>query len=80
MLGYLHFFLFSGPFSDLLQLLVKTIFRLQEGENAGVTQEGTAADANLGRDNFRYDNDFVCCKNVRLSHTTYTMMHTWQVY
>lgn len=31
----------AGPFSDILQLLIKTIFRLQEGENAAITEEET---------------------------------------
>ncbi|ODM98981.1 Bromodomain adjacent to zinc finger domain protein 1A [Orchesella cincta] len=32
----------AGPFSDILQLLMKTIFRLQETENAEITEVETA--------------------------------------
>jgi hypothetical protein len=32
----------AGPFSDLLQLLLKTIFRLQEGENQEISKDEAA--------------------------------------
>ncbi|CAL8080599.1 unnamed protein product [Orchesella dallaii] len=32
----------AGPFSEILQVLMKTIFRLQETENAEITEEETA--------------------------------------